>query len=394
MWSESYDRLWQAHLIEDVGLPELRWPRSGRLVRNPRRRRAFCSRSPSPSRSAAGSPTCRASRAARSDAVPARRGDRRGSLVFALAGLLWLALLGSYALFVARSVAGPIFSAWLNRSIQESSVRATVISITNQADAVGQWTGGPAWEPSATCWDPRGARGRRRLHAARARALRPRDPPPGRRAGARDASCSRMSARAARSSAPATTASATGTSPGRPDRGRSRGSLRRRAGGALEAGRASSTSAAGRGPPPRLAERFNVLGVDISTSSSSAPARGAGRHVRAGRHRRGRLSGRSLDAVVALYSVTHVPARPMPSCSADRSLAAAGGLFLARSARAAARTGSASGSGRDVLLELGRGHQSRAPDAGFELARRGRTMREPEGPATFLWALASSGHDG
>jgi MFS transporter, DHA3 family, tetracycline resistance protein len=65
------------------------------------------------------------------------------SLVFALAGSLWLAMLGSYALFLARNLAGPIFSAWLNRSIEESSVRATVISITNQADAVGQWTGGP-----------------------------------------------------------------------------------------------------------------------------------------------------------------------------------------------------------------------------------------------------------
>jgi DHA3 family tetracycline resistance protein-like MFS transporter len=53
-------------------------------------------------------------------------------------------MLASYTLFVARNLAVPIFSAWLNRSIEESSVRATVISITNQADAVGQWTGGPA----------------------------------------------------------------------------------------------------------------------------------------------------------------------------------------------------------------------------------------------------------
>jgi DHA3 family tetracycline resistance protein-like MFS transporter len=38
----------------------------------------------------------------------------------------------------------PLFRSWLNQSISDSSVRATVMSITNQADAVGQWTGGPA----------------------------------------------------------------------------------------------------------------------------------------------------------------------------------------------------------------------------------------------------------
>jgi DHA3 family tetracycline resistance protein-like MFS transporter len=43
-----------------------------------------------------------------------------------------------------RNLAEPIFTAWLNRSVEDSSVRATVLSITNQADAVGQWTGGPA----------------------------------------------------------------------------------------------------------------------------------------------------------------------------------------------------------------------------------------------------------
>jgi hypothetical protein len=41
-------------------------------------------------------------------------------------------------------LAGYAFTTWLNRNIDESAVRATVISITNQADAVGQWAGGPA----------------------------------------------------------------------------------------------------------------------------------------------------------------------------------------------------------------------------------------------------------
>jgi DHA3 family tetracycline resistance protein-like MFS transporter len=141
MWSESYDRLWQAHVIRDVGLPSVGgfepvvWfglfgivglllaiavarPLGRRLVDVPREQLART--------------------LFRLDVVLVG-----SSLAFASAGSLWLAILGSYALFLARNVAGPIFSAWLNRSIEESSVRATVISITNQADAVGQWTGGP-----------------------------------------------------------------------------------------------------------------------------------------------------------------------------------------------------------------------------------------------------------
>lgn len=66
------------------------------------------------------------------------------SFVFAFAGSLWLALLGSCGIFVTRQVAGPLLMAWLNRSVDDSTVRATTLSIVNQADAVGQWTGGPA----------------------------------------------------------------------------------------------------------------------------------------------------------------------------------------------------------------------------------------------------------
>jgi DHA3 family tetracycline resistance protein-like MFS transporter len=142
MWSESYDRLWQAHVIRDVGLPSVGgfepivWFGLFALVglvlaiavAQPLERRL-------------------------SDVRPERLARTlfrlyvvlfASSLVFALAGSLWLAMLASFALYLARNLATPIFSAWLNRSIDESSVRATVISITNQADAVGQWTGGPA----------------------------------------------------------------------------------------------------------------------------------------------------------------------------------------------------------------------------------------------------------
>ena len=67
-----------------------------------------------------------------------------GALGFALAVGFWTALVFVLVVSVARNVAVPLFSVWLNRSIKDSGVRATVISITSQADAVGQWTGGPA----------------------------------------------------------------------------------------------------------------------------------------------------------------------------------------------------------------------------------------------------------
>jgi DHA3 family tetracycline resistance protein-like MFS transporter len=66
------------------------------------------------------------------------------AVVFGLAGVFWLAVLAYFATRLVRNLAEPIFTAWLNRSVEDSSVRATVLSITNQADAVGQWTGGPA----------------------------------------------------------------------------------------------------------------------------------------------------------------------------------------------------------------------------------------------------------
>ena len=142
MWSESYDRLWQAHVIRDVGLPSIGglepivwfglFALVGMLI-------AIAVAEPLGRRLTDVAPSSLARTLFRLDALLLV-----SSLVFALAGALWLAMIASFTLFLARNLAQPIFAAWLNRSIEESSVRATVISITNQADAVGQWTGGPA----------------------------------------------------------------------------------------------------------------------------------------------------------------------------------------------------------------------------------------------------------
>ncbi|HST18258.1 MAG TPA: MFS transporter [Gaiellaceae bacterium] len=64
-------------------------------------------------------------------------------LVFAFAGVFALAAVALLAVFVTRALADPLYLTWLNQQITDSSVRATVISISGQANAVGQAAGGP-----------------------------------------------------------------------------------------------------------------------------------------------------------------------------------------------------------------------------------------------------------
>jgi predicted MFS family arabinose efflux permease len=65
-------------------------------------------------------------------------------LAFAFAGSFVLAVAVYWGTRVFRSLAGPVYSTWLNQSIDDSSVRATVISMTNLGDSAGEWGGGPA----------------------------------------------------------------------------------------------------------------------------------------------------------------------------------------------------------------------------------------------------------
>jgi DHA3 family tetracycline resistance protein-like MFS transporter len=141
-WSEAYDRLAQAHVIRDVHLPHFAglsfivWfgvisaaslLLSLAVARPANRRLAH-----------AGRQTVTRVLLAADVALVAT------VVVFGIAGAFWLALVAMLVTNTVRSLVGPLFSSWLNQSITESSVRATVMSIVSQADAVGQWTGGPA----------------------------------------------------------------------------------------------------------------------------------------------------------------------------------------------------------------------------------------------------------
>jgi len=78
-------------------------------------------------------------------------------VVFALAGSLIVALAGMWCYRLTRSLIGPVYFTWLNQNITDSSIRATVTSITNQSDAVGQVAGGPALGAIGTVFGLRAA---------------------------------------------------------------------------------------------------------------------------------------------------------------------------------------------------------------------------------------------
>jgi DHA3 family tetracycline resistance protein-like MFS transporter len=64
-------------------------------------------------------------------------------LLFALTGAFGVAVLARWLLGLARTLVFPVYATWVNRNIDDSSVRATVNSIANQADAIGETAGGP-----------------------------------------------------------------------------------------------------------------------------------------------------------------------------------------------------------------------------------------------------------
>jgi DHA3 family tetracycline resistance protein-like MFS transporter len=65
-----------------------------------------------------------------------------GLLAFALTGNFVIAVLALWGFSSLRQTVGPLYTTWVNQHA-ESSVRATVISMSSQIDALGQILGGP-----------------------------------------------------------------------------------------------------------------------------------------------------------------------------------------------------------------------------------------------------------
>ena len=142
MWTESFDRLWQAQFLEGTGLPDVGglsdvvWIgilTGGAMVIGIVVTQVAVKRLEHVSRE----------RLARV-LLGANTLILGAALAFALAGVPWVAIVGYAAVTACRQLIVPLQSVWVNRTIEDSSVRATVLSIVNQSDAIGQVTGGPA----------------------------------------------------------------------------------------------------------------------------------------------------------------------------------------------------------------------------------------------------------
>jgi ubiquinone/menaquinone biosynthesis C-methylase UbiE len=142
-----------------------------------------------------------------------------------------------------------------------------------------------------------------------------------------------------------------------------------------------------------LAERFDVVGVDISEKQLGL----ARENVPAAMFVRADLSAiefepGSFDAVAAYYSIIHVPREEHAALFGRIARwLRPGGLFLA----SLSAGGSEDWTGEWIGVEMFfSGHDADTNrrllrEAGFELVLdEVVTMREPEGDATFLWVLA------
>lgn len=78
-------------------------------------------------------------------------------VLFAVAWSAWAAIAALLGVFLARNLADPLYTIWLNEQVTDSSVRATVFSIGGQADAIGQAAGGPVLGAIGNIWGIRAA---------------------------------------------------------------------------------------------------------------------------------------------------------------------------------------------------------------------------------------------
>jgi DHA3 family tetracycline resistance protein-like MFS transporter len=148
--SEGFDRLKEAHFLRDVGLPAIGhlspvvwfgifwfvgmingFVGTTLLIRRVERRgRATISTS----------------------LLGCAAFELTAMLLFALAWSPWAAVAGLLGVFVARNLASPLSTIWLNEQITDSRVRATVFSISGQGDAIGQAAGGPVLGVIGNVW--------------------------------------------------------------------------------------------------------------------------------------------------------------------------------------------------------------------------------------------------
>ena len=140
LYSEGFDRLWTPHVLNDITLPAIGDVQPvvwfgvirgigmllGIAITEVVRRRIDTSEH---------GPVARA-------VLILIAGMVAGLLAFALTGNFAVALIAFWGFSSLRRTLGPLYTAWVNQHA-ESSVRATIISMSSQIDALGQILGGP-----------------------------------------------------------------------------------------------------------------------------------------------------------------------------------------------------------------------------------------------------------
>jgi len=148
-YSEGYDRLWQAHILETFTIPGAGWfspvytsPEMSAVFWNAAFKIVLMSLAVVATKAV----EKRIDHAAMTLLVRMLMGLSTVLLVallgFAMAGNLIVSLILVLIIGVSREVIYPIYTTWVNHRLP-SNVRATVLSFSSQVDAIGQTVGGP-----------------------------------------------------------------------------------------------------------------------------------------------------------------------------------------------------------------------------------------------------------
>jgi DHA3 family tetracycline resistance protein-like MFS transporter len=140
LYSEGYDRMWVAHILERFSLPELGALKSVTWFAIIRTASMLLN-------AVAAELVRRGLDMSKTRRLAGLMAINSAGIVICLAALAlgrWFGLSVALVLVISilRNVNEPLYTAWVNHRL-DSSVRATVISMSSQVDALGQIAGGP-----------------------------------------------------------------------------------------------------------------------------------------------------------------------------------------------------------------------------------------------------------
>jgi DHA3 family tetracycline resistance protein-like MFS transporter len=140
LYSEGYDRLWTKHLIDTIHLPA--WGGLGTVAWFGIINAVGIFLSIFATEIVRRRTDTRNQRAIATTMMAVTVGLVVSLIAYAQARIFILAVLLIWTIHIIRNVIGPLYTTWVNQRL-DSNVRATVISMSSQVDAIGQIGGGP-----------------------------------------------------------------------------------------------------------------------------------------------------------------------------------------------------------------------------------------------------------